>query len=161
MFSFRGAAGLLCFKQPLSAQHWNLLRRLNISTMFELPLKSTTRASIPPENIVHWETACAAIATLKSLQNVTIDITILHHLRRRRPDAVKDSQALISILTPLKAICAREMEVELNTEVPDDVKDVLEPVAFTIVQRQRSYNILVFPQDYQIFTIDVGPVNGG
>lgn len=105
--------------------------------MFELPLAPKTSSTIPPENITHWNNTCAAIAGLKSLQRVTIDTTILHHLRLRRPNAVKDSQALISILTPLKAIRAREMEGEISVEVPDGVRDALGSVAFTIVQRQR------------------------
>ena len=45
----------------------------------------------------------------------------------------------------------------VGEEVPDGIRDALGPVAFTIVQRQREYNVCVFPQDYQVFTIDVGP----
>jgi hypothetical protein len=155
MFSFRGAAGLLCFKAPIPAQHWSLIRRLNISTMFQLPMASAPQlSSLPPENYAHWEVACAAIATLESLQQVTIDMTIWG-LRDRtlnaiigQPETTYDVRilnAFTAILGPLRAIKARHMEVEWNVEVPESIELLLGSINFTIVHRERKYNSRIFP----------------
>jgi hypothetical protein len=102
---------------------------------------------IPPENYTDWKEACAALATLDLLQLVTIDMVIWNwydRIRKRNTGFV-GPESFIAILQPLKAIKAREMEVELNVQVPESIKEMLKPIDYRIVQRNRQYNFHVFP----------------
>ncbi|KAH7071449.1 hypothetical protein BKA63DRAFT_419611 [Paraphoma chrysanthemicola] len=145
-FSFKGARGIIRFQSMVTPHNWDMIRHVNLSTVFKVPMAiSPALACIPPENYSDWERACTMIGTLSGLRILTIDMTIWNYYDYRTTNTMED-KALISILNPLKALQISFIEVELNIELPQTVKLVLEPFDFDVVQRHRPYNARVFRQ---------------
>jgi hypothetical protein len=139
MFSFYGANGLLSFKSLVPKENWERIRRINISTVFLMPMSmSGSFDVIPPENYDHWEKACSAIGTLDRLQLLTIDFTLWNFHDWKTINTI-EHKALISILCPLKKIKAKVMEVETNVEVPELIKSSLGPLTFKLKQQRRPF----------------------
>tara|TARA_R110002003_G_scaffold534_20_gene20336 strand:- start:546 stop:1100 length:555 start_codon:yes stop_codon:yes gene_type:complete len=145
-FSFKGAVGVTRFQSLVTVHNWNLIRSMNLSTVFKVPMGiSPALKCIPPENYAEWEKACGVIGTLGGLRRLTVDMTIWNYYDYRTTNTVED-KALIFILSPLKALRVNTMEVELNVALPEVVRSGLEPLNFIIVERQRPYNARVFRQ---------------
>jgi hypothetical protein len=100
---------------------------------------------LPPEDYTLWENACSAIGTLPGLQSLKIDMTLWNYRNFQTLNTIDDGH-LILILSPLKAISAKRFEIEMNAELSDHGRETLEPFSFTIIQRHRPYNTLLFRQ---------------
>jgi hypothetical protein len=139
MFSFYGANGLLSFKSLIPKENWERIRRINISTVFLMPMSmSGESVELPPENYEHWGKACSAIGALDHLQVLTIDFTIWNFYDWQTVNSI-EHEALVLILSPLQNIKAKVMEVETNVEVPELVKSSLGPLKFTLEQQKRPF----------------------
>ncbi|KAH7079683.1 hypothetical protein FB567DRAFT_449800 [Paraphoma chrysanthemicola] len=138
-FDFHGAFGLLRFQSFIPAHSWQMLRQVNLSTVFLTPIRLCGPNNwIPPEDYDKWDKACYALSTIKSLRCLTIDMTIWN-LHDWKTENTVDRDALSRILVPLGSIHAKKFEVELNVEVPDSLRAVLGQSEFTIKQSHRPF----------------------
>jgi hypothetical protein len=101
---------------------------------------------LPPENYDAWEQACSIIGTLRCLQKLTIDFTIWNYFDWQTTNTIAQ-QDVLYILEPLKNIKANIIELELNAQVPESIRAVLEPLNFDIREVQRRYNGELFKRD--------------
>ncbi|KAF2023187.1 hypothetical protein EK21DRAFT_81445 [Setomelanomma holmii] len=145
-FSFNGAACIPRFRSILTVNNWNTIRRMNLSTVFKVPMElSPALKYIPPENYNEWAQNCEVVGTLKGLRWLFIDMTIWNYHDYKTTNT-PDDRALIFILSHLRAIPVKFMEVEMNVDISEAVKSALEPMDFTITKRHRPYNTRVFRQ---------------
>jgi hypothetical protein len=148
---FRGAVGLLRFRLTLPEQNWQRLRKLNISTMFLVPVQEVRVLFpdvkfLPPEKYDAWDQACSMIGTLHYLQNLTIDFTIWNYFDWQNTNTI-GHQDVFHILEPLQKIKANTILLELNAKVPETVRAVLEPLNFSIQESHRPYNGELFTRE--------------
>ncbi|KAH7079686.1 hypothetical protein FB567DRAFT_449814 [Paraphoma chrysanthemicola] len=145
-FSLKGAQGIIRFHSMVTPLNWDMIRHVNLSTVFKVPMAiSPALKSIPPEYYSAWERACTLIGTLSGLRILNIDMTIWNYYDYRTTNTMED-KALMSILSPLRVLQINSLQVELNIELPHTVKLALEPYNFDVVQRHRPYNARVFRQ---------------
>ncbi|KAH7413562.1 hypothetical protein DE146DRAFT_239 [Phaeosphaeria sp. MPI-PUGE-AT-0046c] len=150
--NFRGASGVLLFRSQLPEHNWNKIRRLSISTVFLVPMRMALAAHVflPPENYANWKAACETVASLRSLRCFTVDMVIKNWYDGKSwmANATKgvETEAFMSILSPINSIKVNEMVVEMNVEIPDDVVKMLGPLNFKVEQRHRPYNSRLFPR---------------
>lgn len=149
--NFRGATGVLVFRSQLPESNWNRIRRISISTIFVVPMRTALpRQFLPPEHYSNWQAACEAVASLKTLRSFIVDMVIKNWYDGKTPmqNATQgvETKAFISILGPINSINAPEVVVELNVEIPEAVSSILGPLNFRVEQRQRPYDSYLFPQ---------------
>ncbi|KAF1918940.1 hypothetical protein BDU57DRAFT_468448 [Ampelomyces quisqualis] len=147
---FKGAVGLLKFQSLIPAQNWQRLRRINISTVFLIPVQTSKGLfpgprPLPPEIYHEWEEACFMICTLPCVQSLTIDLTIWNYHDWKTTNTI-GLEDLMEILEPLQQIKAKSVDLELNAKVPDSVRAVFEPLNFNIREFHRPYNRELFRQ---------------
>jgi hypothetical protein len=94
---------------------------------------------LPPESYEKWGLMCAALSDLDKLRVLVIDFTIWNFYNYETSNT-PDNDALLAILQPLRSVNAVEIEVEMNMELPKEVKETLGPVRFSITQKQRPYD---------------------
>jgi hypothetical protein len=139
IFDFYGANGLLNFRASIPPGKWLMLRRINISTVFLMPLQlSGPSVCIPPEDYDAWNMACLALGAIDGLRSLRVDMTLWNINDWKTVNTV-DHEALVRILGALRCIHVGLFEVEMNVEIPDSVMAVLGPLNFSIEQRHRPY----------------------
>lgn len=149
--NFRGASGVLLLRSQLPESNWNRIRHLSISTVFTVPMRmALPQQYLPPENYTNWKAACEAVGNLKSLHSFTVDMIIKNWYDDKPPmeNATKgiEKKAFIAILVPINCINAIEVVVEMNVEIPESVRSMLEPLHYRIEWQHRPYNVRLFPQ---------------
>jgi hypothetical protein len=142
IFHFRGPVTLPLFKRSIPAVQWNAIRKIHLSTTYS-PFYSPNldRAGYKaPKTLPNWNQICDDLKSLPNLQTLVFDILSEDPYFDRGYFTGKEPETLISILKPLKAIGSSEIEVELNTEVPEEVLHFLGLVNYEIVFRERPFN---------------------
>jgi hypothetical protein len=143
---------MLKFRAAILLEHWHAIRRINISTCFRAVFDKTSHDTMPgngltmlQESLTVWGEACSALERMRSLRSVTIDITVLTDSKCKRHSTIT-ADTLRNILRPLKDIAAVALRIEMNVEVPDAVGDELGPLDVVIEQRERPWNVVLFPR---------------
>jgi hypothetical protein len=85
------------------------------------------------------------IGTLPCLQSLTIDMTAWNYHDYQTLNTIEGHE-IISILKPLVLTNAKNTELEINVEVPEPMRTILQSLNFTIKHHQRPYNSEVFRQ---------------
>jgi hypothetical protein len=142
---------MLKFRAAIPLKHWDAIRRLSLSTCFRAFFEVRSRNTMPgdkltlfQESLTVWEEACSALGKMRSLRSVTIEITILTDSKCKRHSTIADD-TLRKILRPLKDIEAVVLRIEMNVEVPDAVGNELGLLSVVIEQRERPWNVALFP----------------
>jgi hypothetical protein len=52
----------------------------------------------------------------------------------------------MAILQPLKRVKALDFKIEMNIELPEEVRETVGPFDFSIAHTQRPFNAEVFPR---------------
>jgi hypothetical protein len=117
---------------PQRLQH---IRSVSFSTAFQAPLRPDVpqwRSGVLPDDHSQWLAACQTLATLKSLDTLNITIAIwCSNTARRKPI---DTESLLTVLEPLKLARATRFDVILTEEVPEDVRNKLGLIPYTLAQ---------------------------
>jgi hypothetical protein len=146
IFHFRGGLSLPAFRDSIPKPQWTAIRHIHISTtymQFYRGLHPNWQGTVL-ETLPNWPSICEYLNELPSLQTLGFDILAKDH--GVKPDFFErtKTEVLLSILTPLKAIRAGAIEVEVNVEVPDQVWKTLGPVDFKVTTKERQFNETVF-----------------
>lgn len=106
----------------------------------------SSKQVIPPESYVRWEKSCKALSELENLHLLFIDFTIWSFGDYPDYNSHKtvENDALIFIFKCLQPIRAVKIEVELNMELPELVKNALTPINILIKLSERSYDLRTF-----------------
>jgi hypothetical protein len=123
---------------------------VNLSTVFLVPSRLSKELFkdsvwLPPENYDAWEQACSALGTLRCLQTLTIDMTFWNYHEWQTTNTI-GAQDYNPVLSPLRRIKARKVELEINVEIEGPTRAMLESLNFSILYFNRPYNSVVFRQ---------------
>jgi hypothetical protein len=117
---------------------WQRVRALNLSTVFQYPIATTTQSQLRPslDDFAQWGQTCRILASLKlSSLDITLALWPLNPSRRDTPISI-DSLALL--LDPLRAVHADKFTVTVTSNVPPDAKRKLPEFPFELQVRDRS-----------------------
>ncbi|KAF2855527.1 hypothetical protein T440DRAFT_550918 [Plenodomus tracheiphilus IPT5] len=140
IFSFKGAFGVLALQRTVHADHWGMLRYISVSSIFLSPMGMwVSHRPFPPESYRDWEKSCKALAQVRDLRSLRIDLIIWDNDRRSTPDAL-DEDSLFAIFRPLCAMNPRVFEIEINCQLSKTIRAVLGKTPFTLAVKERPYN---------------------
>jgi hypothetical protein len=125
---------------------WQTIRCIHISTVFEaIGASQELPVLFPPDNIDPWTECCEALAGLSRLRYLHFDIIARNGTRDPHSRLELFIEMLfIAILRPLKAMKAKDFQVELNVDVPQSIKNSLGVTPFILHTKERPYNHFVF-----------------
>lgn len=95
------------------------------------------------ETFPNWNKICEDLKELSNIQSLKLDIMVLDREIDYPFDALS-TFILMSVLKPLKDIHARVLEVEFNVDIPNELWELLAPVNFTTISKERPFNVEVF-----------------
>ncbi|KAH7071448.1 hypothetical protein BKA63DRAFT_73044 [Paraphoma chrysanthemicola] len=136
-FGFMSTSSLLSF-YCLYKSNWHMIRRIDLATLLHVPVETMAVSSHPRLEYDDWNKACTVISTLPALAIFSVNLTVWSS-KTRRPVMSVSKEDLLAIFGPLQQLDVREFKVESNLHVEDSLADLLGPLSFRMVQRDRSY----------------------